>query len=189
MKIKECGGHFDQMLRQTRAHHSLLSQVADQKASMLTTISALATTILLTVADGSTSYRIPATIMLLTCVMTCCFAVLASMPSIKKPGRNANKNPLFNPLFFGDFAGLSYDEYKKEMERVLHDHEATYEAQVREIYAIGRYLAHRKFLYLRRAYLCLFTGLVSSALVWLFLQLESSGFSHVLERLQSIGSP
>ncbi len=189
MKIKECGGHFDQMLRQTRAHHSLLSQVADQKAAMLTTVSALAATILLTVANDSTAYRVPVTIMLFTCVLTCCFAVLASMPSLKKPNRSARKNPLFNPLFFGDFTGLSYDEYKAEMERILETHEATYEAQIREVYAMGQYLAKRKFLYLRRAYVCLFTGIVASALVWLFLQLEASGISHVLERLTVSGTP
>lgn len=175
MKVDEAGGHFDQMLRQTRAHHVMLSQIADRKANMLTTVSAIAASILIALVDSPES-RVPATMMLITCVTTCCFAILASMPSMRRPRRNAKAtNPLFNPLFFGDFAGMGYDEYVAEMEAVMKDHQSAYEAQVREVYVMGRYLATRKYLYLRRAYIVFFVGLVASAMVWLYLQLERSG--------------
>ncbi|MEQ9616893.1 MAG: DUF5706 domain-containing protein [Phycisphaerales bacterium] len=154
----------------------VLSQVADHKANMLTTVSALAATLLFSLVNGESSLRVPATMMIVTCVTTCCFAVLASMPSLRRPKRIAKeRGALFNPLFFGDFVGMTWEAYLEEMERIMADPSATYEAQVREIYAMGQYLAHRKFLYLRRAYLALFTGILASAVVWLFLQLQSTG--------------
>lgn len=175
MKVEEPGGHFDQLLRQTRSHHVMLSQIADRKANMLTTISAIAASILIALVD-SPETRIPATIMLVTCVTTCCFAILASMPGMRRPRRDTKSgNPLFNPLFFGDFAGMDYKAYVQEMEAVMQSHETAYEAQIREVYAMGRYLATRKYLYLRRAYIVFFVGLVASAIAWLALQVWRSG--------------
>jgi len=175
LDIPNPGGHFDQMLRQTRAHHVVLSQVADTKAGMLITISAISTTILFGVLDNP-SLRAPASMMIVTCVMTCCFAVLASMPSLRSPRKRADrKGPLFNPLFFGDFVSLSWDEYREEMENIFKDHASVYEAQIREIYSMGQYLAHKKYRHLRRAYVTLFIGILASTVVWLAYQLELAG--------------
>jgi hypothetical protein len=41
MEVKQPAGHIDQMLRQTRAHHVQLSQMADSKANMIMTVGSL----------------------------------------------------------------------------------------------------------------------------------------------------
>lgn len=41
MEISEPGGHLDQCIRQSRAHHVQLSYMADMKANMILTISSL----------------------------------------------------------------------------------------------------------------------------------------------------
>lgn len=41
MEIRQPAGHLDQMVRQTRAHHVQLSAMADAKANMMLTISAI----------------------------------------------------------------------------------------------------------------------------------------------------
>jgi len=51
------------------------------------------------------------------------------------------------------------------MEEMLNDHSKTYEAQVREIYTLGVFLAQTKYRYLRLAYLVFVTGLFTSGLV------------------------
>lgn len=176
MKVPEPGGHFDQLWRQTRAHHVMLSHIADRKANMLTTISAIAASLLFALVDSPTA-RIPAMIMIITCVTTASFALLASMPSVRGRKRRdpRTNNPLFNPLFFGDFVSLSYEDYLAEIEAVMENHESAYEAQAREVYAMGQYLANKKYRFLRRAYVAFFTGMLASAAVWVAIQLRDSG--------------
>ena len=41
MDIRQPGGHLDQMMRQTRAHHVQLSLMADRKANMMMTVASL----------------------------------------------------------------------------------------------------------------------------------------------------
>jgi hypothetical protein len=74
----------------------------------------------------------------------------------------------FNLLFFGDFVRLTLEEYKAEMEALLNDPSRTYEAQVQEIYVLGKYLATRKYRLLRCAYFSFIGGIVASGatLAW-----------------------
>ena len=41
MEVQQPAGHLDQMLRQTRAHHVQLSQMADNKANMIMTVASI----------------------------------------------------------------------------------------------------------------------------------------------------
>ena len=79
--------------------------------------------------------------------------------------RSRTGHPLFNPLFFGDFATMTYGEYRKVMEEVLASPERAYEYQVREIYALGRHLARRKYRYLHLAYITFILGVSSSCVI------------------------
>jgi len=45
MKVIQPGSHLDHMIRQTRAHHTQLSAMADTKANMLLTMSSILVTI------------------------------------------------------------------------------------------------------------------------------------------------
>ncbi len=166
MKTGQPGGHFDQMMRQTRAHHVSLSAMADQKANMLLTISAIV--IPLTVGYlQEEAFRWPAIVLIGFNMLTVLLATYTIMPKIR-PKRLANPTGrLFNPLFFGDFEALSYDEYLESMERVMHDPASAYEAQIREVYVMGQYLSKHKYRYLRLSYLSFLCGVFSAAAVWL----------------------
>lgn len=165
MKIHNPGGHLDQMLRQTRAHHVQLSSMADLKANMLMTMSSLVIT--LSVPHTFTGgYRWPFMVMILFCLFTILLAVYAVMPKLplryKAEHHTDVNNPQFNVLFFGDFIHLDYAEYEAAMEEMLNDPSRTYEAQVREIYTLGRFLALKKYRFLRLAYTCFIIGLFTS---------------------------
>jgi len=170
LTVRDPGSHIDQMLRQTRVHHMVLSQAADAKANMLITISAIAIPLTLN-AMRTPEFRVPGAIVILGCIATVCFAAYAAMPKLRRSRKDPDPGSLsFNPLFFGDFVGIPYDRYLEVMERTMLNHDTVYEAQVREVFLLGQYLAHRKYRPLRMAYVSFILGVVCSAAVWMVQQ-------------------
>lgn len=171
MKIPQPGAHFDQLLRQTRWHHVQLSTTADMKANMMLTVPALLIT-LTTRYVTEEPFRWAALTLIGFCLITIGLAAYAAMPKLKLRLKPASGNPVniasptFNLLFFADFIRLSYPEYEEAMEEVLSDPSRTYEAQVRELYGLGVYLAQHKFRFVRLAYLSFIMGFFASGAVF-----------------------
>lgn len=164
MKIEQAGGHLDQMLRQTRAHHSQLSAMADTKANMLLTMSSVVISLSLPHVF-QTNVQWPFLILICSCLITVVLAAYAVMPKLPLAVKNHSPNidaPNFNLLFFGDFTRLDYPQFEKAMEDVMNNPSRTYEAQVREIYTLGVFLATKKYRYLQWAYLFFIGGLFAS---------------------------
>lgn len=171
MKIEQPGQYVDQLIRQTRGHHVELSAMADLKANMMLTVASLV--IPLSVGHlQDPRLKWASTIAIAFCVLTVILAAYATMPKLRLPSADGippdAQSPLFNILFFGDFVGMTYEDFKREMERIMNDHSRTYEVQIREVYNMGIYLAMKKYRYVRLAYLTFITGLVLSgcALIW-----------------------
>lgn len=181
MKVPQPGGHLDQLLRQTRAHHVQLSMMADQKANMLLTVSAL---VIPLSAQYLTSPTLgPAAIVMIgSSIVTLCLAAYAVMPKVLSRAETPRPGGvMFNPLFFGDFESLTYPQYIEQMERVMERPEQTYEAMVREVYAIGLYLARRKYRYLKLAYIAFMGGLTISivlGVIWSLVGLINGEATH-----------
>lgn len=168
MKIHEAGAHLDHMLRTTRLHHVQLSVMADVKASMVLTISS----VLITLSAPhikEPDLRWAALILVVFCFLTIVLAAYAVMPklplSLKASAAPDIHSNIFNILFFGDFVRLAYDEYESAMEDVLNDHSRTYQAQVRELYTLGTFLATKKYRFVRLAYTTFIIGLFVSGVV------------------------
>jgi hypothetical protein len=170
MRIPQPGAHFDQLLRQTRWHHAQLSTTADIKANMMLTVPALLVT-LLTRYITEAHFKWAALTLIGFCLLTIGLAAYAAMPKLglklKSKTAVSKDSTDFNVLFFGDFIHLSYEEYEEAMEKVLSDPAEAYEAQVRELYTMGIYLATRKFPFIRLAYLSFMAGFVASGTVLL----------------------
>jgi hypothetical protein len=168
MKVEQAGGHLDQMLRQTRVHHVQLSMMADVKANGLMTIAAVMLTFSAPFIVRE-QFRLAVITLMISCLVTILLATWAIMPAtplrIRKSARPDLRHPKFNLLFFGSFVALDFQQFEKAMEEMLNDHSKTYEAQVREIYTLGVFLAQAKYRYLRLAYLVFVTGLFASGLV------------------------
>ncbi len=165
MKIKQPGTHLDHMLRQTRAHHVQLSSMADMKANMLLTMSAVVIT-LATPQVLKPEFKWAFIVLIVFCLITVSLAVYAVMPKMNTSPHPASTSevhsPAFNLLFFGDFVRLDYAHFEQAMEEMMNDTSQTYEAQVREVYVLGVYLATKKYRFLRLAYLAFITGLFAS---------------------------
>jgi hypothetical protein len=109
---------------------------------------------------------------LLTIILAA-YAAMPKLPWIRRAKRPPDvKDPGFNILFFGDFIRLDYGTYEAEMERILNDASLTYEAQVREVYNLGRFLSGKKYRYLRLAYLSFMAGLLGAGLTLLYTALH-----------------
>lgn len=165
MHVNQPGAHYDHMLKQTRQHHVHLSTMADVKANIMLTISSVILTMSMKyVSDPVLKW--PAGCMMCFCVATITLAVYTVMPKINiwsKEEKKANpKSPFFNLLFFADFVRLPYDKYSKLMEEMLNDPSKAYEAQVKEIYSLGCFLASKKFRYVQLAYATFISGILLS---------------------------
>lgn len=168
MKITAPGGHLDQMLRQTRHHHVTLSAMADTKANMLITTSAL----LITLSGPhilNPIFKWAVLVLAFFCMATIALAIYTLMPKLppKSQAPPDVHSPGFNLLFFGDFTRLDYQEYQGAMEQIMNDVSMSYEMQLREVYSLGKFLATRKYRTLRLAYMTFISGLVLSSVVLL----------------------
>jgi hypothetical protein len=171
MKITTSGNEVNYLLQQTRAHHVQLSSMADLKANMLLTMASIVIT-LAAPQVMKTGAQSPLLVLMGFCLMTILLAAYAVMPKVPLSHRGQAvpdvQSPQFNLLFFGDFTGLSYAQFEAEMERVMNDPSLAYQAQVREIYTLGTFLAQKKYRYLRLAYVTFITGLFASFVTLLF---------------------
>jgi len=165
MKIQQAGSHLDHMLRQTRMHHVQLSVMADIKANALMTIAA----VMLTFSAPwivREQFRAAVIVLMCFCLLTILLATFAVMPGtplrMKKKAPVDIATPGFDLLFFGSFIYLDYEQFEAAMEEIMNDPSKTYQAQVREIYTLGTYLAGKKYRLLRCAYLAFVTGLLAS---------------------------
>lgn len=161
MRIDKPGNHIDQLIRQTRWHHVQLSAMADAKANMMLTAPAVVLTLALP-RLAEPAFRWAAATLILACLATIVFAAVAAMPGKAGAGPAAAGNL----LFFDDFTRMSYDEFDHAMEETLNDPSRAYEAQVREIYTLGQYLARKKYRYVRYAYFSFVAGLLVSGVVF-----------------------
>ncbi len=170
MEIKQRGSHLDHLVRQTRMHHTQLSSMADVKANMLLTI----TSVVITLSVGHITephLKWAIIILIAFCLLTIGLATYAVMPKVpfsyKKRQNTDISAPSFNLLFFGDFVRLPYQEFEMAMEEVMNDPSLTYQVQVRELYTLGTFLAKKKYLFLRLAYISFIIGAFASAVIGL----------------------
>jgi len=171
MEISTPGGHLDQYIRQSRAHHVQLSYMADMKANMILTISSLMIPLSLRYLTEP-QFKWAAATMICFCIVTVMLAAFAAMPKVplrtpRRDGKPDLGDPSFNILYFGNFFSMDYMSFVETMEEIMNDHSRTYEAQLREIYITGQYLAQKKFRFVRLAYLSFMIGLACTLGVYL----------------------
>ena len=132
-----------------------LSQMADQKASILMG----ATFVVFTIAVNQAA-RAPVSpalvILALSAFVSAMLAVFAIMPSVG----GAKEGGVPNILFFGHYSSLSEEAFIDEVVDRLQDPETVYRTMLRDIYQNGQVLQHKKYKYLGAAYRAFLIGLV-----------------------------
>lgn len=144
-----------QLLRTVQVNTLALSQMADQKASILmgATFLVFSISISRALAEG-----LPwsLTVLALFAFLSALLAVMAVIPSVGKP--TAVVRP--NLMFFGHFAELDEDAWTRDVLDQFGDDEAVYRVMLHDIYQNGQVLHRRKYRFLRYAYSTFMIGLM-----------------------------
>ncbi len=135
-----------------------LSQMADQKASILMG----ATFVVFTIAVNQAA-RAPVSpalvILAIAAFVSAMLAVFAIMPSI---GGGKGGGGVPNILFFGHYTSKTEQEFADAVIERLRDPETIYRTMLRDIYQNGQVLQHKKYRYLGAAYRAFLIGLVAT---------------------------
>lgn len=167
MHINEPRQQLDHMLRETRIHLISFSQMADTKANILLSISAVLLSISFTqIADPRFSASI--TVLVGFLLITIFLALMTVIPKLQGFRRKkfTVRDPNYSPLFFGNYVDIPYDEYVRDLEEIMNDPDRTYEVMVKEIYFAGVYLLKSKYRYIRLGYMFFFAGLILSSAIF-----------------------
>ncbi len=155
------------LVRTTQQLTMQLSQMADQKASILMG----ATFVVFTLAVGqarSGTLALPLAILATFSFLSALLAVSAVLPRVGKapPVVFRDGKDHSNILFFGRFEQMDEDEFIDAVKARLRNEEDIYEAMLRDTYQNGLVLARRKYRYLARAYLLFAAGLTVTFVVF-----------------------
>ena len=146
-----------QMLRTVQVNSLMLSQMADQKASILMG----ATFVVFSIAvSRSLAGDLPWSLALLAvfAFLSSLMAVLAVIPSVGKapPGIRPNL------MFFGHFSELDEDEWTASVLGNLHHDDHVFRMMLHDIYQNGQVLQRRKYRFLSLAYRIFIGGLFAT---------------------------
>jgi hypothetical protein len=156
------------LFRTSYRTHIDMSALADTKANIMITINGLMVSILLASIspkiDANPWLLLPTTALLLGCIISMVYAVLAARPRLNSRGVTLDevRGNAANILFFGNFVSLPQDDYVQGMTELIKDGDRLYVNMLKDIYNLGVVL-ERKFRLLRISYTVFMFGLVIGA--------------------------
>lgn len=168
-KKQRPGRGVETMFRTTSTNHIMLSEMADNKANILITINSIILSIVVSVLirklEENPSLLIPTLLLVIVCLVTIVFAILATLPTVSKGKftRDDIQNKRTNLLFFGNFFGMRIEDYEWSMKEMMKDSDYLYGSMIKDIYYLGKVLG-RKYKMLRIAYTIFMFGFVLAIL-------------------------
>jgi len=165
------GRGIETMFRVSSNNHQRLSDMADNKAHIMITTTSIIISVLLSVLlrklEDNPHLIIPTLILLVVCVVTMVFSILATRPNLP-PGtftRQDIDTRKVNLLFFGNFYRMNFDDYEAGMKEMMNDREFLYGSLTRDVYSQGIVLG-RKYRLLRKGYNVFMYGIIVSVIAF-----------------------
>lgn len=156
--------HAIHMVRTSMTVHMQLSQMADQKASLLMG----ATFVVFSIAVGQAragSYQLSLLILALSAFISASFAVAAVVPKLMaKPPEGGKRNL----LFFGVFTHMPEEDYIDEIMAASETDGRVLSTMARDIYQNGMVLQKKKYRLLAYAYRTFQVGLTVTFVLFLY---------------------
>lgn len=156
--------HAIHLVRTATQANLTLSQMADQKASILMG----ATFVVFTISVGQAgrgAFPLALLVLAISAFLSAFCAVAAILPSIRPPRGTSGSE---NLLFFGVFTQLSEAEFTERVLRQLGGDETVFRTMLRDIYQNGQVLQRKKYRYLGLAYRIFLGGLTLTLIAFLF---------------------
>lgn len=170
-KQKKPDRGIETMFRVVPKNHLDLTALADHKASILIgttgTIKAIIVSVLVSKLDTHGYLLIPTLLLLLTCLITMVFSILATRPNVTTGTftREDIRQRKVNLLFFGNFHRSSLEDFDWGMREMMNDSDYLYGSMIKDLYFLGKVLG-KKYEYLRLAYTVFMWGLIVSVLAY-----------------------
>ncbi|MGK0308592.1 MAG: putative metal-dependent HD superfamily phosphohydrolase [Urechidicola sp.] len=162
---------IETMYRVTLKNHIKLSDIADTKANILLSVSAIVLSIVLSTLfpklDKPDNYYLiyPTLFFLITTVVTMVFSILSTRPKVTtgKFSKEDVKNKKVNLLFFGNFHKMELEDFQEGMQQIMDDRDYLYKSLMKDLYFLGIVL-DRKYKILRTAYTIFMFGIIISVI-------------------------
>lgn len=162
---------IETMFRISSGNHQRLSDMADNKAHIMISTNSIILSVTLSVLlrklEDNPHLIIPTLILLIICVVTMVFSILATRPTVP-PGTFSQQDideKKVNLLFFGNFYRMALPDYVNGMQKMMEDREFLYGSLIRDLYSQGVVLG-RKYRLLRIAYNVFMFGIIASVLAF-----------------------
>jgi len=156
--------HAIHMVRTSMTVHMQLSQMADQKASLLMG----ATFVVFSIAVGQATagtYKLSLLVLALSAFISASFAVAAVVPKLMtKPPKGGKRNL----MFFGVFTEMSEEDYIDAMMEASETDGRVLSTMARDIYQNGMVIQKKKYRLLAYAYRTFQVGLSITFLLFLY---------------------
>ena len=162
---------IETMFRTSLKNHMELSAIADNKANMMLSVSALVLSIVISSLasklDKHSELIVPTIFIVLVCLVTIVLATLSTSPKITggKFSTDDVKKRKANLLFFGNFHKMKLDDYDWGMKEMMKDKEYLYSSLIRDLHSLGVVLA-RKYQFLRWCYMIFMYGMIMAVLAF-----------------------
>jgi len=160
------------MFRISSTNHQRLSDMADNKAHIMISTNSIILSVILSLLlrklEDNPHLIIPTLLLLIICVVTMVFSILATRPSIPEgvfTPRDIEEKKV-NLLFFGNFYRMSLSDYQSGMLKMMDDRDFLYGSLIKDVYAQGVVLG-RKYRLLRVAYNVFMFGIVAAVLAFI----------------------
>lgn len=153
------------MFRATYRTHINLSAIADNKANIMLSISAIIISIvvsnLLPQLKMNPRLAFPTFLLLAVCLMSLVFAILSTRPKVTSGTVTDEdiKERKANLLFFGNFYNMEMEKFQEGMMEMIQDNDFLYNSMTRDLYFLGKVLAV-KYKYLRICYAVFMYGII-----------------------------
>jgi predicted metal-dependent HD superfamily phosphohydrolase len=162
---------IETMFRITSGNNQRLSDMADNKAHIMISTNSIILSVILSILlrklEDNPHFIIPTLILLIICVVTMVFSILATRPSVPEGTFTEEdiRQKKVNLLFFGNFYRMDLPQYVAGMEKIMEDREFLYGTLIKDVYSQGVVLG-RKYRLLRVAYNVFMFGIIGSVLAF-----------------------
>lgn len=152
--------HAIHLIRTSVQTNLALSQMADQKASILMG----ATFVVFTISVGQArtgNFTLPLIVLAMFAFLSAMCAVFAILPSVRGSPKPSGQVPSgsTNFMFFGNFSAMAEDDFADLVIDQLHADETIFRTMLRDVHQNGMVLQHKKYRYLGHAYRIFLIGL------------------------------
>lgn len=156
--------HAIHLVRTSIQSNLALSQMADQKASILMGATFVVFTIAVGQARGGGAIPYSLSALAVSAFLSALCAVYAVLPSVRPPRMGPVSNP--NRLFFGHFTQMPEQEWADSIIETLKADETVFRTMLHDVYQNGQVLQSKKYKWLGRAYRVFVVGLTATLLIF-----------------------